>query len=313
MSKKNDKFIPNSFQVPNIYIDEYLHLLSNSEAKVLLYAIRRIFGFQKRTDRISISQFCDGIQDSEGNQLDYGTGLSKATVISSLNKLIEYGLIIKVADNNKKNEGCLYQLSAMPDVDDEAMIQDQQEKQKEYDERMEKARAAKKEGGLSDRQPSNGYTGGGKADRPQAVKQIDTHIYRGKPGENQDSQATPDPEYIPAGHEFDEPEPPPKKTKNQKHKEMVQALMDATELDMNIKLNAGRIYKASKELRDAGYTPDDVRAFMRTWPRDWRYQKDRKPPAISVIQAEIKKGRTDDDVLERKLAAERQIRMAQSG
>jgi len=122
-----------------------------------------------------------------------------------------------------------------------------------------------------------------------------------------------DPEYIPAGHEFDEPEPPPKKTKGEKHKEMVQALMDATELDMKIKLNAGRIYKASKELRDAGYTPDDVKAFMRTWPRDWRYQKDLKPPAISVIQAEIKKGRTDDDVLERKLAAERQIRMAQSG
>jgi DNA-binding Lrp family transcriptional regulator len=122
-----------------------------------------------------------------------------------------------------------------------------------------------------------------------------------------DSQPAADPEYIPAGHEFDEPEPPPKKTKGEKHKEMVQALMDATELDMKIKLNAGRIYKASKELRDAGYTPDDVKAFMRTWPRDWRYQKDLKPPAISVIQAEIKKGRTDDDVLERKLAAERQI------
>ena len=70
---------------------------------------------------------------------------------------------------------------------------------------------------------------------------------------------------------------------------MVQALMDATELDMKLKMNSGRIYKASKELRDAGYTPEDVVAFKENWKQDWRYKKDKKPPAISIIQAEIKK------------------------
>lgn len=281
MKNGNEKFIPNSFQVPNVYIDEYLHVLSNSELKVLVYAIRRIFGFQKRTDRISLSQFCDGIEDSEGNRLDYGTGLSKATVISSLNKLIEYGLIIRLADNNKKNEGCLYQLSAMPDVDDEAIERDLAEKQKVYNERMKKARKGKNEGGLTAIHPSNGYTAPGLTNNTTPVYNIDTHI---NSRNTEDIQVTPEPEYIEAGSEFEEP-----KKNGTAHKEMVQALMDATELDMKIRVNAGKIYKASKELREAGYTPEDVNAFKNKWKQDWRYRKDRQPPSISIVHSEIKK------------------------
>lgn len=124
-----------------------------------------------------------------------------------------------------------------------------------------------------------------------------------------DSPPTGDPEYIQAGDEFKEL--PKKPTKKEAHQAMVQALMDATELDMKIKLNAGRIYKASKELRDAGYTPDDVREFKRNWKQDWRYHKDKKPPAITVIQAEITKAvDIDADVLEQKRLAEEQVRRA---
>jgi hypothetical protein len=99
----------------------------------------------------------------------------------------------------------------------------------------------------------------------------------------EDSPPDGDPEYVDIGNEFEEPK---KKTP---HKEMVQALMDATELDMKIKSNAGRIYKASKELREAGYTPEDVIAFKENWKQDWRYKKDGQPPSIAVVHSEIKK------------------------
>ena len=106
-----------------------------------------------------------------------------------------------------------------------------------------------------------------------------------------------DPEYIEAGKEFEEP------SKKKAHNEMVQALMDATELDMKLRVNAGRIYKASKELRDAGYTPEDVIAFKEKWKHDWRFRKDRKPPAISIIQAEIKKAVNIDELVEQRRQA----------
>jgi len=98
-----------------------------------------------------------------------------------------------------------------------------------------------------------------------------------------------DPEYVDAGDEFEEKAKGVRPDKRQAHNEMVQALMDATELDMKIKSNAGRIYKASKELREAGYTPEDVIAFKENWKQDWRYRKDGQPPSIAVVHSEIKK------------------------
>lgn len=71
------------------------------------------------------------------------------------------------------------------------------------------------------------------------------------------------------------------------HKEMMRALREVTGLDMKIRINAGRIAKASKELRDAGYTPGQVRDFGKAWYKDWRWLRDKKPPAITVICAEI--------------------------
>ena len=52
---------PNTFQTPNEYVDKYLYLLTSDECKVLLYAVRRIFGFNKDQDRIAVSQFADGL------------------------------------------------------------------------------------------------------------------------------------------------------------------------------------------------------------------------------------------------------------
>lgn len=56
----NDKFIPNSFQIPNQIIDVFMPRLSEMELKFYLFIMRKTKGWQKDSDGISISQFLQG-------------------------------------------------------------------------------------------------------------------------------------------------------------------------------------------------------------------------------------------------------------
>lgn len=80
-------------QKPNVIIDQFLHLLSGAETKVLDYISRRTFGFGKTCDKIAIEQFVSGIVTEDGKRLDYGTGLSKSSVKAALRSLIAKGVI----------------------------------------------------------------------------------------------------------------------------------------------------------------------------------------------------------------------------
>jgi len=112
-------FIPNSFQTPNVYIDAVMPLLLPHEFVVLSYAVRRIYGFNKRQDRIALSQFTDGTVSGDGHNYDYGTGLSVGTVRKAIDVLIGFKLLIKVADNDtRRNEGALYELQLDQDAVD---------------------------------------------------------------------------------------------------------------------------------------------------------------------------------------------------
>src|SRR5579859_5326727 len=85
---------PNYTPVPDELFDEQLPDLSGAELKVLLYIIRRSFGFKKDSDNISLSQLLNGITTREGNVLDRGTGLSKKTLLETIKSLVEKNLII---------------------------------------------------------------------------------------------------------------------------------------------------------------------------------------------------------------------------
>jgi hypothetical protein len=74
-------FIPNSFQVPNAFVDECLSELSSSAVVCYLFIVRKTKGWQKDEDAIAISQFVKGI------------GLSNRVVIKACNELVEFGLI----------------------------------------------------------------------------------------------------------------------------------------------------------------------------------------------------------------------------
>jgi hypothetical protein len=79
--------------VPDELFDEQLPDLSGAELKVLLYIIRRTFGFKKDSDNISLSQMLEGIRRRDGAVLDRGVGLTKKTLLLALRSLQEKNLI----------------------------------------------------------------------------------------------------------------------------------------------------------------------------------------------------------------------------
>lgn len=85
---------PNYTPVPDELFDEQLPDLSGAELKVLLYIIRRTFGFKRESDNISISQMLNGLQTWDGRRLDRGVGLTKKTLLLAIKTLEEKNIIL---------------------------------------------------------------------------------------------------------------------------------------------------------------------------------------------------------------------------
>ncbi len=62
---------------------------------MVLYIIRRTFGFKKAQDNISLRQMVDGITTKDGKVLDRGTGLGKASVARAVSSLEARGVIVR--------------------------------------------------------------------------------------------------------------------------------------------------------------------------------------------------------------------------
>src|SRR5262249_29108165 len=86
---------PNYTQVPDELFDELLADLSGAELKVLLYVMRRTFGFKKGSDRISKSQLENGIKRLNGEPLDRGTGLSRRAIRLAVQSLVAKRILLK--------------------------------------------------------------------------------------------------------------------------------------------------------------------------------------------------------------------------
>jgi hypothetical protein len=88
--------IPNTLQYPNFYVDQLMWLLTPEENTVLMFAARQILGWddtrESRLASIAVSVFCDGYK-VHGQQVTYGTGLSRQTVVDALESLCHYGIL----------------------------------------------------------------------------------------------------------------------------------------------------------------------------------------------------------------------------
>lgn len=87
MEGKENKLIPNSTQIPNVISDLIEPRIPEGEMRCLKYICRRTYGFHKERDRISLTQFVEGIKDRDERRLDYGTGLSRPSVVEALRNL----------------------------------------------------------------------------------------------------------------------------------------------------------------------------------------------------------------------------------
>ncbi|MBN9387060.1 MAG: replication protein [Chloroflexi bacterium] len=102
----------NSTPIPDEFFDVLAVQLSEAELRVLLYIMRRTFGFKKKADAISLSQLTGGIRKRDGSVLDHGTGLSKPAVLKAVSGLQARGIITieKRTGEDGRNEINVYQL-----------------------------------------------------------------------------------------------------------------------------------------------------------------------------------------------------------
>lgn len=84
---------PTTTPCPDDVFDIFLTKLSHAELKVLLYIVRRTFGFRKETDNISLKQIAGGIVTKKGRRLDSGAGVARRTAITVVKNLEKKGLI----------------------------------------------------------------------------------------------------------------------------------------------------------------------------------------------------------------------------
>ena len=114
-SDAGNAILPNTFQHPNIFIDDLMYLLTPEENVVLTFAVRRILGFQEnissRKDNISLSQFVDGIRSRKDNTvLSNGCGLGTTAVRSALENLARFKILLPTTERPDPRKGQEYWL-----------------------------------------------------------------------------------------------------------------------------------------------------------------------------------------------------------
>ena len=105
---------PRYTQTPNDLFDELLApgRLTEAELRVLLYIIRRTFGFNKDADAISLSQLSDGIVTRDGRRLDYGAGVQRKAAGRAVAGLEAKGIIVAARHSSPErgHETTVYRL-----------------------------------------------------------------------------------------------------------------------------------------------------------------------------------------------------------
>jgi phage replication O-like protein O len=72
--------------------------LSAYETRIVMFIIRLTYGFEKKMDAISLSQFEDGIIKKDGTIIAKGTNLKHRHICEVISRLIEKNIIIKSKD-----------------------------------------------------------------------------------------------------------------------------------------------------------------------------------------------------------------------
>lgn len=244
---------PQYTQIPDIVFDELMHILSGAEFKILMYILRRTFGFKKNHDSISYDQIINGIVKRDGERLDYGAGVkSRASVSKSLKRLEELNIIV-------------IQRASKDGVKDVNVY-------------------APNMGGSS----KNELGGSSKNELGVVQKMNIQETVQKREGEEGAQNAhTPSPHSLNANKKE-----APSHVETSEGVEMVQALSDVTGLDAKLKRNRKRIKPIAAELLEADYTAEQIITHYGNEPTagtwhysrdDWRGAKKGERPTLKTI------------------------------
>lgn len=143
------KLIPNTFQTFNDYVDVAMELLTPEEFKCLSFATRHILGWQdsitKRSKKISLTTFQRGMVINRGKPNERrlgGTGLSRAAIITALEGLSKYKLLVPVG--KATTQGQKWKLNDSPDWD--GLRRRKEEKEEAGRRRTSRGRSMRKTG-----------------------------------------------------------------------------------------------------------------------------------------------------------------------
>ena len=100
-----EKPVENYWQYPKV-MNGYWHQLTGTEQKVLDYILRHTWGYQKTADRISLSQFKNGIIIKKTDErIDWGIGIKRnEDILKAIKRLEELGFIKTFQQKGKTKE-----------------------------------------------------------------------------------------------------------------------------------------------------------------------------------------------------------------
>jgi hypothetical protein len=103
---------PNGTIVPDEVFDVLMPQLGDAELRVLMYVIRRTFGFKKSSDDISLGQITGGIVTRDGVVLDRGAGVGKTAAVRAVKGLVAKGILLARRNQSRErgNEPTTYAL-----------------------------------------------------------------------------------------------------------------------------------------------------------------------------------------------------------
>lgn len=68
------------------------------ETRIALFIARVTYGFNRKTDAISLTQFRNGIKKRDGSYVVRGTGINQRNICRALSRLVSRNIIIKIRD-----------------------------------------------------------------------------------------------------------------------------------------------------------------------------------------------------------------------
>jgi hypothetical protein len=91
-------------------MDLLMPFLHEAEVRIVVYLVRRTYGFQRDNDTISLDQFVNGLR-TETRQLDFGAGVSRRAAISALMVLKDMEVVEQLDGGQGRGRIPVYRLN----------------------------------------------------------------------------------------------------------------------------------------------------------------------------------------------------------